>query len=154
MKIVIAGLWASVVIVSAGFVKEKLNLGAPKTSEAASESQLTVLKTKELNVPRIKDGVIKGYIIAQVSYTLDAKLLKNERLADSVVCDELFKYLYQDAGADLDRLDKFDLNKMTSAVKAETNEHLKVPAVSDVGILEFQFFPTSEPKAKSPPSPD
>ena len=106
-------------------------------------------KTKEINVPKIRDGVVKGYVVAQMSYVVNAASLAKSPLSpDSFVVDEIFKYLYDDESIDFEHLDKFDLRKMTSALAANINRRIGADAISEIGIQEFTFMTTSENKTR------
>ena len=75
--------------------------GAAKSTEAR--------KTHEINVPRIKDGAIKGYAVMLLSYTVDLNALRTAAMApDSILVDEAFRYVYNDDTIDFDHLDRFD----------------------------------------------
>ena len=50
-----------------------------------------------ISVPVIRVGAIQGYVMAQFSFTADAKMLKQLSLkADMVVLDEAFKAIYSE----------------------------------------------------------
>jgi hypothetical protein len=56
-------------------------------------------KTHEINVPRIKDGGVKGYAVMLLSYTVDVGALKTAEMApDSILVDEAFRQ--DEQGAD------------------------------------------------------
>src|SRR4029077_12256649 len=60
-------------------------------------------KTHEINVPRIKDGAVKGYAVMLLNYTVDLNALKTAAMApDSILVDEAFRYVYDDDTIDFD----------------------------------------------------
>jgi hypothetical protein len=106
-------------------------------------------KTHEINVPRIKDGVIKGYAVMLLSYTVDLNALKNAAMApDSILVDEAFRYVYNDDTVDFDHLDRFDFAKMSKALVAAINTRVKSDVVVDVGVQEFTYEPVSETRGR------
>jgi hypothetical protein len=120
------------------------NVAATRATEAR--------KTHEINVPRIKDGVIKGYAVMLLSYTVDVKALKTAAMApDSIVVDEAFRYVYGDDTIDFDHLDRFDFAKMSKALVAAVNARVKSDVVVDVGVQEFTYEPASEARGRPPP---
>ncbi len=109
-------------------------------------------KTHEINVPRIKDGVIQGYAVMLLSYTVDLSALKTAAMApDSILVDEAFRYVYDDDTIDFDHLDRFDFAKMSKALAAATNARVKSNVVVDVGVQEFTYEPVSETRGRPAP---
>ena len=109
-------------------------------------------KTHEINVPRIKDGAIKGYAVMLLSYTVDLTALKSAAMApDSILVDEAFRYVYNDDTIDFDHLDRFDFAKMSKALVAAINARVKSDVVVDVGVQEFTYEPISETRGRPAP---
>jgi hypothetical protein len=105
-------------------------------------------KTHEMNVPRIKDGAVKGYAVMLLSYTVDMNALKTAAMApDSILVDEAFRYVYNDDTIDFDHLDRFDLAKMSKALIRAVNARVKADVVVDVGVQEFTYAPVSDTHA-------
>ncbi len=97
-------------------------------------------KTHEINVPRIKDGVVKGYAVLILSYTVDVAALKTAEMApDAILVDEAFRYVYGDDTIDFDHLDRFDFAKMSKALVRAVNDRVKAEALVDVGVQEFTY---------------
>ena len=106
-------------------------------------------KTPEINVPRIKDGAIKGYAVILLSYTVDFGALKKAEIApDSILVDEAFRYVYNDETIDFDHLDRFDFSKMSKALVRAVNERVKSEVLLDVGVQEFTLAPMSATRAR------
>ena len=109
-------------------------------------------KTHEINVPRIKDGAVKGYAVMLLSYTVDLGALKSAAMGpDSILVDEAFRYVYNDDSIDFDHLDRFDLAKMSKAIAAAVNERVKSDVVVDVGVQEFTYAPISDTRGRPEP---
>ena len=54
-----------------------------------------------ISVPVIRSGAIQGYVMAQFSFTANAKTLKRLSVkADVVVLDEAFKAIYSEEALD------------------------------------------------------
>jgi hypothetical protein len=118
-------------------------------STVAATRMTEARKTHEINVPRIKDGVIKGYAVMLLSYTVDLNALKNAAMApDSILVDEAFRYVYNDDTIDFDHLDRFDFAKMSKALVAAINTRVKSDVVVDVGVQEFTYEPVSETRGR------
>jgi hypothetical protein len=142
IRAIVIGLLASTATIAAELgVRQALVIrsDAPKgVAPRATESR----KTHEINVPRIKDGAIKGYAVMLLSYTLDLDALRKAAMApDSILVDEAFRYVYNDSTIDFDHLDRFDLAKMSKALIRSVNARLKGDVLLDVGVEEFTYLP-------------
>ena len=114
------------------FEEQRATAGAARTTEAR--------KTHEINVPRIKDGVVKGYAVMLLSYTVDVVALRTAAMApDSILVDEAFRYVYNDDTIDFDHLDHFDFGKMSKALIRSVNARVKGDVLVDVGVQEFTY---------------
>jgi hypothetical protein len=121
-------------------------------STAAAAKATEARKTHEINVPRIKDGAVKGYAVMMLSYTVDLGALKTAAMApDSILVDEAFRYVYNDDTIDFDHLDRFDLAKMSKAVARAFNERVKGDVIVDVGVQEFTYAPISDTRGRAGP---
>jgi hypothetical protein len=119
---------------------------------AAATRTTEARKTHEINVPRIKDGAIKGYAVMLLSYTVDLSALKTAMIApDSILVDEAFRYVYNDDTIDFDHLDRFDFAKMSKALVGTINARVKSEVIVDVGVQEFTYEPVSEIRGRSGP---
>jgi hypothetical protein len=106
-------------------------------------------KTHEINVPRIKDGAVKGYAVMLLSYTVDLGALKSASMApDSILVDEAFRYVYSDDTMDFDHLDRIDFAKMKKAVARAVNARVNAEVVVDVGVQEFTYAPIGDTRQR------
>jgi len=129
IKSALIAIWACAVMFGASvevgaFLKTRAQ-ATPAADSASSETR----KTKEINVPIIRDGGVKGFVVLQLSYVVDlveAKKLPVE--PDPFVIDEAFRYIFDD--------DKIDFT------------HL------DMGVLECNFLLNAEAKVESKPKPE
>ena len=148
IKTILVGFWACLVTLAAGYAANHLREAvAQHAVEARAAAPREAKKTREINVPKIRDGVVKGYIVAQLSYVVDPAAEKNILVSpDPFVVDEAFRYLYDDNTIDFDHLDAFDLDKLTKTVVKNVNARLGAPVVKEVGIQEFTFLPAAQIK--------
>ena len=124
--------------------------GAHSAASAARATEAR--KTHEINVPRIKDGAVKGYAVMLLNYTVDLNALKTAAMApDSILVDEAFRYVYDDDTIDFDHLDRFDLGKMSKAIAKAVNDRVKSDVIVDVGVQEFTYAPISETRGRPGP---
>ena len=140
IKAVVIGLAASAAAIAAQVGTDKV-LAMREARSAASTGRTTeTRKTHEINVPRIKDGAVKGYAVMLLSYTVDLGALKTAAMApDSILVDEAFRYVYDDDTIDFDHLGRFDLAKMSKELMRLVNARVKGEVVVDVGVQEFTY---------------
>ncbi len=149
IKIILVGFWACLTTLAAGYAMNHIREAGAKPQVAAAESPRETKKTKEINVPKIRDGVVKGYVVAALSYVVDpAAAKKNPIPPDAFIVDETFRYIYDDNGIDFDHLDTFDLNKMRTTLIKNVNARLGAEVVVDMGIQEFTFLSAAQAKQR------
>ena len=151
IKAVFMALMAVAAVIAGEMGTDKV-LAMRQTRSAAVARATETRKTHEINVPRIKDGAVKGYAVMLLSYTVDLGALKSAAMGpDSILVDEAFRYVYNDDTIDFDHLDRFDLAKMSKAIAAAVNERVKSDVVVDVGVQEFTYAPISDTRGRPEP---
>jgi hypothetical protein len=152
IKAVFIGLAATVAVIAAEVGTGKV-LAMREARSAAGVARATeARKTHEINVPRIKDGAIKGYAVMLLSYTVDLSALRTAAMApDSILVDEAFRYVYSDDTIDFDHLDRFDFVKMSKTLAKAVNARVKGDVVVDVGVQEFTYAPISDTRGRPGP---
>ena len=152
IKAALVGVMAVAGVIAGEIGADKLLTMRQARSTAVTTITTEARKTHEINVPRIKDGLIKGYAVMLLSYTVDLSALKTAAMApDSILVDEAFRYVYNDDTIDFDHLDRFDFVKMNRALVAAVNARVKSDAMVDVGVQEFTYEPISETRGRPAP---
>src|ERR1700735_4515563 len=152
IKAALIGVAAVAAVIAGGMGTDKGLAMRQALSSAAVARTTEARKTHEINVPRIKDGVIKGYAVMLLSYTVDLSALRTAGMApDSILVDEAFRYVYSDDTIDFDHLDRFDFAKMSKALVGAINARVKSDVVVDVGVQEFTYEPVSEIRGRPAP---
>jgi len=148
IRIIMIGFWACLTTLAAGYATTHFRAMAARPAvEATTPKELK--KTKEFDVPKIRDGAVKGYIVAQLSYIVDNSAAAKAPLPpDAFVVDEAFRYVYDDPSIDFDHLETFDLNKMTKTLVKNVNARLGADVITDIGIQEFTFLTVAQAKAR------
>ena len=149
MKTLSVGIWACLITVAADFGATSLMQRRANRAALPPAVASQVRTTKEINIPIIRDGAVKGYVVTQLSYVVD--LAAEKKLAtppDAFVVDEAFRYVYGDEKIDFGHLDKLELNKMTRELIQRINSRVKADVLTEMGILECNFFLTSEARNK------
>jgi hypothetical protein len=149
MKAILFGLVAAVATIAAEIGTDKLLALRESGSEATTASATEARKTHEINVPRIKDGAVKGYAVILLSYTVNLSALRTAAMApDSILVDEAFRYVYNDDTIDFDHLDRFEFAKMSKELVRAVNARVKSDVVVDVGVQEFTYEPVSATRGR------
>ena len=148
IKAIVIGLLASATTITAEMgTRQVLTFFSARSTMAVAKAT-ELRKTHEINVPRIKDGAVKGYAVMLLSYTVDLSALKSASMAsDSILVDEAFRYVYGDDTIDFDHLDRFDIAKMSKALIRSVNARVKGDVLVDVGVQEFTYAPIGETRA-------
>jgi hypothetical protein len=152
IKAMLIGVAAIAAVIAGEMGTDKVLAMRQARSSAVVSRTTEARKTHEINVPRIKDGAIKGYAVMLLSYTVDLSALKAAAMApDSILVDEAFRYVYNDDTIDFDHLDRFDFVKMSKALVGAVNTRVKGDVVVDVGVQEFTYEPVSETRGRPAP---
>jgi hypothetical protein len=148
IRIIMIGFWACLATLAAGYAMTHVRAMQAKPGFAAADAgQLHELrKTKEIDVPKIRDGVVKGYIVAQFSYDLDNAAKAAPISPEALIVDEAFQYIFSDPEIDFDHLESFNLKKMTDALTKAVNSRLNAEVVTSIGIQEFNFLTANQAK--------
>jgi hypothetical protein len=149
IKTLFVGIWACLVTmaVSYGATSWIQTRAGPVAAPLALASE--VRKTKEINIPIIRDGAVKGYVVTQLSYVVDLAVARTLATPpDAFVVDEAFQYIYGDEKIDFAHLDRLELDKMTQALILKVNTRLRGQVITDMGVLECNFLLNTEAKAK------
>ena len=145
IKTILLAIWVCAVALGANF---GFSLFKDHRAHAVAEgpkNALDVRKLKEISVPTIRDGVVKGYIVVKVSYVVDVSKIAEARISpDAFVADEVFSYLYSDHEIDYNRLERYDIAKFKNEVINRTNTRLHTKIVSDLSLQEFTYMKASE----------
>jgi hypothetical protein len=153
IRAIVIGLLASAATITAELGTRQILVLREQHTASSPQRTTEARKTHEINVPRIKDGSVKGYAVMLLSYTVDVGALRAAAMApDSILVDEAFRYVYGDDTIDFDHLDRFDFAKMSKALIRAVNERVKGDVLVDIGVEEFTYAPISDTRAR-PGSP-
>ncbi len=144
MKAFIAGLWALAVALGTSYAVAVLEMPG-KPGAAAAKPALEMQKTRVINVPMIAGGAVRGFIVAQFAYTVDAGKAKTLPVPpDAFLLDEAFRAVYTDDKLDFLHLEKYDIGGLTKHLVAATNARLGEDVVHDVLVQDFTFISKEE----------
>jgi len=148
VKLVLVGLWACVMTLASSYGASywKANQAAKAATEQPAHP-VEFKKTREFTIPKIAEGSIQGYIIIQLTYSLDTELLKsNDAPAEAFLLDEAFRMIYSDDSIDFNNLKRYDLGKFAKGLVQAVNARMSAAVVKDVLIQEFNYMSKADMK--------
>ncbi|MDB5648671.1 MAG: hypothetical protein JWL62_191 [Hyphomicrobiales bacterium] len=142
-----AGLWICLVALASsyGMTMWKVRQSTMPTGPAHESRVAELRKLKVINVPMISNGAVQGYVVTQISYTLDAEMAKKLSISpDSFVLDEAFRLIYSDEKLDFRHLDRFNLAQFRASIREGVKGRLQADVVLDVLVPEFTFIASED----------
>lgn len=142
LRQILIGAWASLATLAATYAAFYYRTHPAHTATAAPEAHAKPQDLKTITVPIIRDGQILGYISADFSITAPPSQTHGQPPdAEGYVLDEAYRLIYAETDIDLDRIEKIDLNRLTSDIKSRVNNRLKRMAIEDVLVRSFHYVP-------------
>jgi hypothetical protein len=149
IKTLFIGVWACLITLAASYETTSLMRARAARPTLAALGAVETRKSKEMNVPIIRDGMVKGYVVAQFSYVVDLAVANTLPIPpDAVFVDEAFRYIYDDDKVDFPHLEKIELGKLAATVMQKVNERMKARVIADVGVVECTYLLNTEAKSK------
>lgn len=153
IKTLFVAVWCCVVMLGASFAANYVaRMKSARPGDAAEAAAFETRKSREISVPIIRDGGVRGYVVVQLNYVVDLEAAKKlQAPPEAYVVDETFQFVYGDEKIDFAHLDKLDLGKMTETLIQRVNTRLRSNVITDMGVIECNFLVNSEatPKGKT-----
>jgi hypothetical protein len=149
IKTLFVGIWACLVTLAASYEAASLMQARANRPVVVVAGPSEPRRSKEINVPVIRDGVVKGYVVVQLSYVVDLVVARTLPVPpEAIFADETFRFIYDDERIDFTHLDKIQLSKLTSNIMKNVNARMKADVITDVGVIECTFLLNAEAKPK------
>ncbi len=143
IQVIAAGVWAVIIFAAANIFVPSLLGGDEKNVEVADKAELMSV-TIQSNVPTIKDGEVRGFIISNLIVQLDESVVHGDATqAEQFLKHEIFEAIYGAPGDAFIDPKKEDLVQFTKALLPSINNRLGKGAVQDLLIQEMYFVPLS-----------
>lgn len=141
LKLVVLGVWVIAVTAAATFgsvyLKSTSSAGEPGASEDLGVEEL---KSEMTSVPMIRGGEIVGYLIIQLSFAADRKILEEKKVEPApYLNDAAFRVIFSSTDVDFQRLGGSDLDKLTAGIAKEANARIGSELVRQVLIQQLNF---------------
>lgn len=141
LKLVAIGVW--VILVTAGATFGSVFLARQAgTESAAAEPDLGVeeLKSEMTSVPIMRNGEVIGYLILQLSFAADRRLLEERKLDPlPFMVDAAFRVIFGSTDIDFRRLRAKELEELTAAIASEANKRIGSDLVRHVLLQQLNF---------------
>jgi len=141
IKLIFTGLWVCAVTLGASYYSISMKMGeAPEADQEQFFGGLDYVKTKMLSVPLMSDGVVEGYVMAQLVYTIEAKVLRRMSVKPDVfLIDEAFRNIYGGEAGNFRKPKRHDIDTLAATIKESVNKRFGTPFVQDVLIEDLGF---------------
>lgn len=111
-----------------------------ETSSDAEDRGVEELKTEMTSVPMVRGGEIIGYVIIQLSFQADRKLLSGLRTEPlPYLIDAAFRVIFASGDIDFQRLRGSDLDRLTAEIGKEANSRIGAELVRTVLIQQLNY---------------
>jgi hypothetical protein len=146
IKAMLMGVWVCLATLGAAYVGATWH--RPDTAAAtdphkqSATPDLTPLRTRMISVPVVADGGVRGYVVAQFSFTAPAALMRQLPVKPDVfVVDEAFQLIFSGQDIDFRYFKKQDLQTLSRKIVENVNKRLGMHVVEDVLIQELNYVP-------------
>ncbi len=132
----LVGLWLS----------QHLKQQAAAADAAAKVENVPLqLKTEMTGIPVVTDGSVSGYLVFQISSTIDtSKLASQEFNVAPYILDAAIRASYQSTEDGAQKFNANFIKKLSALVQVEANNKLNAEIVTAVNIEQFNFVPKEE----------
>lgn len=145
IKYILLGLWICGVTLGSSYgviiwqaQQQQHKAGAGEQPKVAIEQ----VQTKRINVPVIANGALKGYVLAQFVFHIDAAALKEMTVRpDIYLVDEAFKVIYSGKAIDFRNPQKPDFSALGPTIKDNVNARFGQGFVQEVLVQELTYLP-------------
>jgi hypothetical protein len=141
LKLAVLGVWVIIVTAAATFGAVHLKSFTNGGEQSAQEDLgVEELKAEMTSVPMIRGGEIIGYLIIQLSFQADRRVLAEKQLEPMpYLNDAAFRVIFASTDVDFRRLRGSDLDSMTAAITKEANARIGGEMIRQVLIQQLNF---------------
>ena len=151
IKTLLVAIWCCTALLGANFGATFVMKMQNKKDVAPENAAFETRKSRELSIPIIRDGGVKGYVVVQLNYVVDLEAAKKlQTPPEAFVVDETFQLIYGDEKIDFSHLDRLDLGRMTETLIQRINTRLRANVITDMGVVAMNFLVNSEGASPKP----
>jgi hypothetical protein len=144
IKYLLLGFWICAITLASAYATIVWQTQKPQIETAAKDDDEPVeqLQTKMITVPVLANGGLKGYVLAQFVFRINAAALKNMPVKpDIFLIDEAIKVIYSGEAIDFRNPEKRDVAKLSALIKKNVNARFGDNFVKDVLVQELNYLP-------------
>lgn len=146
LKFIIVGLVGCGAALGGVMVKKVMDensAAAATTSE--NQQSLSEVKTEMTGIPVITQGQVAGYLVFQISSTVDGSKLPSPEFAVSpYLLDAAVRAGFQSMDDGVVKYNAAFLDHLTETVKRQTNQKLGAEAIVTVNVEAFNYIPKED----------
>jgi hypothetical protein len=153
IKILLSGVWGGAVALVAAYVTMSMMMAQEPTQAGKAKAKVEPqqIKASQISVPIIADGKIQGYVLAQLTFTIDgAEAKRFPSPMQAFLADETFRTLYAEAGIDFRNLKKQDLPALARSISQRVNKRLAAEVVMDAQVDDMNYVPIESIRSGAP----
>jgi hypothetical protein len=146
LKFIIIGLFGIMATAGGLFLNRYLDQQS-KLAEPTTEVQAKLLqvKTEMTGIPVVANGLVSGYLVFQISSTIDSsKLPASEFDVGPYILDAAIRASYQSAEIGTQKINGIFIKKLSEIIIEEANLKLGGPVVTAINVEQFNFVPKDE----------
>jgi hypothetical protein len=143
IKYLMLGMWICVLALGSAYATLTM-VGTPGEADKAAEEAPPPeqVRTKRLSIPIIGDGKVKGYVLTQLVFNIDAKAAQQMAVRpDIFLVDEAFKVIFSGEAINFSALEKPDGKKLTDVIKKNINTRFGDNFLQEVLVQELTYVP-------------
>lgn len=143
IKFVGAAVWICIATLVAVYFSFQMSGAKPETSEQADAPKVSLasVKTEVMSVPLIREGLVSGYFLARLVFTVDSNELKKLVVpAESLITDEVYSYIYSAPQLDFTKVASLDLDAFRNGMRDNINKKLQQELIKDVLIEQIDYL--------------
>jgi hypothetical protein len=146
LKLLAIGLLGSTMTIGGIWLNQYMaHRNEAEKSAAVDEKSPQQLKTEITGIPVVEEGKVTGYLIFQISSTIDvSKLPTRDFNVLPYLLDAGIRASYMNTGDGNLKFDAIFLKKLCEKIQKEANLNLASEAVLAVNLEQFNFVPKAD----------
>jgi hypothetical protein len=132
----VSGIWLN------HYLKDNGHSQVAGTADQETQAQI---KTEMTGIPVVVDGEVAGYLVFQISSTIDSsKLPAKDFDVGTYLLDAAIRASYRSTENGTLKFNALFLEKLAVLIREEANKKLARDVVKDVNVQQFNFVPKTE----------
>lgn len=140
LKLVAIGVWVILVTAGATYGSVYFSSKHQEDSAANPDQGFEQLSSEMTSVPVMRDGDITGYLIMQLSFSADRRILEEKKIDPMpFLMDAAFRAIFANPDVDFRRLRDDDIDMLTGLIAKKANERVGSELVRHVLLQQLNF---------------